>query len=116
MFITNVTNLNTASGKEIMITAVDKENSDRAGIPDNPKDKVVVVEVILKLIKMDKASTVCTNKDGQEGKDEDGVGVEVVRGCLIIGRDVGEVGGPVGELTVGLKVSGLVVGIMIAVG
>ena len=65
---------------------------------------------------MDKASTVCTNEDWREWKEEDGVGVEAVHGCLIVGRDVGEVGGPGGELTVGLKVSGLVVGIMIAVG
>ena len=70
----------------------------------------------MKLIKTDKASTVCTNKDWQEWKDEDGVGVEAVRGSLIIGRDVGEVGSPGGELTVGFKVSGLVVVIMVAMG
>ena len=68
----------------------------------------------MKLKKTDKASTFCTNKDWLEWKEEDGVGVEAVDGCLIVGRDVGEVGGPGGELTVELKVSGLVVGVVIA--
>ena len=64
MFITNVTNLNTRSGKEIVITAVDKENSDRVGISNNPKDVVVVALMIIKLVEMEESASVLTDVNG----------------------------------------------------
>ena len=42
MFITNLLNLNMRGRKEIVITAVDEKNGERAGVSDNPKEKNVV--------------------------------------------------------------------------
>ena len=73
-------NLNTRSRKEIVITVVDKENSDRAGVFDNPKEKNAIAQVISKLIKADKESSVITDVDGWEWKDENIEVLETVGG------------------------------------
>ena len=47
-----------------MIAAVDKKDSDRAGVSNNSKDVVVVALMIVKLVETDKSASVLTDVNG----------------------------------------------------